>query len=339
MPNMPKSRRFFLLSSLLCLVLFLITLGLLNTKPTVAYAFADTPAATATEPVGDPARGKFLVQLANCALCHSSPKLVAADKTVPLAGGNEFKLGQIGTFYALNLTQLQGWGFAEFDEALRQGIEPYTGRVLAPIMPYHTFHTLSDTDVASIGDYLMSLTPVDNTIPQPQLGPAFAALKPLPAQSIPAVPSDTSVANGAYLAETVINCAQCHSPHDSSGAVIKGRDLSGGTRNFGSTAAPFFAPAILGPVLTAEGYTVDNFVAVFRTGVRPRGVPLAPQMPWRRFGIMPTSDLTAIWNYLQTKKMDSPWPVQTALPTRAATPPATPSLDIAAPTSAATAAQ
>ena len=308
---MPRQYRFMFFSAIVGLVTLLAFLAVTNVTPGIAQT-AGTPAATTSAAEGDPARGKYLVQIAGCDMCHGAPSL-AVNGVVPLAGGREFKLGQLGTFYSFNLTTLQNWSTTDFDRAIRQGLQPRANRVLAPFMPYAIYHFMSDSDVASIGAYLRSLTPVKNDIPPAQIGPGLANLKPLPAASIPSPKADDSADTGRYLVEAVANCGLCHTSRDS-GGVIKGREYSGGRRNYGTQDTPIYPPAILGSVLSAEGYSPENFAATLRLGIRPRGAPLNPAMPWHRYMNMTDTDLAAVWNFLQTRKLDSPWPVQTPPP-------------------------
>ncbi len=310
---MLRHYRFLLISLVTSLAALLVCFGLADAQPVGAFAQATAAATAASEPQGDAARGQYLVQVAGCGGCHGAFKL-ASDKGVPLAGGNEFK-SPLGTFYSPNLTMFQDVTYKDLDKPLRQGISLYSSKVLAPIMPYNTYHNLSDNDVASIAAYLRSLTPVDNNIPASQPGAGMSSLKPLPAQSIAALKMDDSADYGGYLVNVVASCGSCHSSR-SAGA---GRELSGGSRNLGTDDHPIYGPSINGSALMANGYTKENFAATLKLGIRPRGAPLAPQMPWRRFSRMTDSDMAAMWNYLQTKKLDSPWPVQTAAPTAAST--------------------
>lgn len=316
---MLRHYRFLLISLAASIAVLLVCLGLADTQPVSAVGLATAAATSASgaQPQGDAARGQYLVQVAGCGGCHGAFKL-ATDKGVPLAGGNEFK-SPLGTFYSPNLTMFQDVTYSDLDKPLRQGISLYSGKVLAPIMPYNMYHNLSDSDVASIAAYLRSLTPVDNNIPASQPGSGMSSLKALPAQSIAGPKMDDSADNGGYLVNVVAGCGNCHS---SRGAVA-GRELSGGTRNLGTDDHPIYAPSIDGSALVANGYNKDNFAATLKLGIRPRGAPLAPQMPWRRYSRMTDNDLAAIWNYLQTKKLDSPWPIQTAAPTAARTQSAT----------------
>ncbi|MCC7447832.1 MAG: hypothetical protein IT324_10460 [Anaerolineae bacterium] len=292
------------------LLLFSLAIGLIGGL--MGVTLVNVPLSLAQAPTGDVARGKYLVEIGACADCHGAPKL-AVGKDLPLAGGNEFPLGPLGTYYATNLTTLQDWTYQDFDKALRQGIEPKTGRVLAPIMPYLAYHGMSDSDVASVGAYLKSLKPVRNNIPDAKPGPAAAqALQPLPAVSVPTLKIDDSADYGRYLVENVSACGDCHSPRDPSGQFIKGKELAGGGINLSSPDAPVFAPPILGSVLNAQGFTKETFVIAIRSGVYPWGAQLSPLMPWRHYSNMTESDATAIWNFLQTKKLDAPWPVPAA---------------------------
>jgi hypothetical protein len=159
--------------------------------------------------------------------------------------------------------------------------------------------------VAALHAYLQTLTPVTNSVKPSVPGTAAANLKALDAESVPGPVVDTSANYGRYLVETVANCGQCHSPTDAMGAVAPGRELSGGNRNL-SRDQQLFAPSIVGPALNADGFTQQSFIQLFRTGKKPDGTDLAPQMPWRRFGMMSDNDLTAVWNYLQTKQQPAP---------------------------------
>jgi mono/diheme cytochrome c family protein len=324
---MSRQYRFLALSTTFALSTLIFFVALFGAEPATANIQQAT--ADAEGPQGDLERGRYLVQVAGCSGCHGAPNL-ASGGPPPLAGGREFNLGPLGTVYALNLTTLQDWGFEEFDMALRQGIDPYSKRTLLPAMPYMVYHRMSDADVASIGAYLKSLTPVQNDIPAAKLGDAAQNLKPLPQESIPSPAMNSSAAYGQYLVEAVANCGNCHNPRNAAGAVVQGREYSGGTRNLGTQDNPMYAPAITGNALAAEGYSRENFAATLRLGIRPRGAPLAPQMPWRRYANMPDNDLTAVWNFLQSRRLANPWPVQTPAATRAATAAATQAPPVAA---------
>jgi mono/diheme cytochrome c family protein len=314
---MARPNRFFLVSGFVVATAFLAFLAFSNSQPT--SVFAATAAATqaskggaASLPQGNVERGKYLVEIGACADCHGARQLAAEGQEPPLAGGVEFPLGPLGTYYSANLTKLQNWTTEDFFKVLHQGVDPESGRVLAPVMPYMNYAGMSDEDVASIGAYLKTLTPVENNVPEAKPGPAAkVALHPLPGTSVPAVKASTTAAYGKYIVHNVSSCIDCHSPRNPvTQQYIQGRDLAGGGLNLGTDEEPLYASPIIGSVLTAEGYTKDNFIATIRTGVRPWGALLPVQMPWIHFRNMTDNDLTAVWNYLETLKNPGPWPVQ-----------------------------
>ncbi len=312
-----------LLSGVLLLLAILTTLHGDSYKVYAGSARQATTAATEASATGDVARGKYLVPIGACGGCHGNAKL-ATGSDIPLAGGMEFNLGPLGTFYAPNLTILQDWPLENFNKVLHQGIDPEdkNNRVLAPVMPYMSFHGMSDSDVASIAVYLKSLTPVKNDVPEPKPGPvAGFALHALPDVSVPMPTINDTVDYGRYIVENISSCGDCHSPRDRLQQVIKGKELSGGGINLGTNDNPLYATPILGSVLSAEGYTRENFIIALRTGTRPWGARIPSQMPWRYFAGMTDNDLTAVWNFLQTKKLDSAWgaPASSAAATQAAT--------------------
>ncbi len=304
--------RFLLVNAIVGVAACVLFFGLLGDRPTVSARTADA----AQGVKGDAERGKYLVQIGTCMDCHGNFKMTT-DKGVPLAGGTEFNLGPVGKYYSANLTTLQNWKLEDFLKVFHEGIDPQSKRVLAPIMPYESYHGMSDDDVAAIAAYLQSLTPVKNDVPKAEPGPVAAlALHALPAVSVPAQKASDAADYGRYIVENVSACGDCHSPRDATQAKIKGRDLSGGGINLGTNEEPLFASPILGSILTAEGYTHDSFVVALRSGVRPWGAKIPVQMPWRLYANMTDSDITAVWNFLQTKKLDTPWPAPNAIPPR-----------------------
>lgn len=324
---MVTKSRFLLVSGLL------VALGLI-----VAFAVAEkTPALArvvdgqSKQATGSVERGKYLVTVGACVDCHGAPQLAKKGEEPPLAGGAEFNLGPLGTYYAPNLTALQGWTDADFLKAFHEGVDPKSGRVLASIMPYMAYHGLADDDVKSIGAYLQSLTPVKNDVPAAKPGPAAAdVFKALPAESVQMPKADTSAAYGAYLVQHVSACGDCHSPRTPEGAPMPDSlALSGGGINVGGADNPLFATPIRGEQLVAMGYSLETYKIAMRQGVRPWGALIPPVMPYRAFKTYTDDDLTAQWNYLLTLKVVPAWPVpQIGTPL----PPAEPIAATAAPT-------
>ena len=62
--------------------------------------------------------------------------------------------------------EIQGkWSEADIIKAVRTGERP-DGRVLAPVMPYHSYGRLTDADARALVSYLKSLKPVRHQAPK-----------------------------------------------------------------------------------------------------------------------------------------------------------------------------
>lgn len=110
-----------------------------------------------------------------------------------------------------------------------------------------------------------------------------------------------SVQRGDYLANTIMTCANCHTPKGPP-AAIAGKDYSGGL----SWDTPAFA-------VTASNITADKDTGIGNwsaaeirksliDGVRPNGVPLAPIMPYDFYAILTPADADSLVAYLQSLK-------------------------------------
>ncbi len=106
------------------------------------------------------------------------------------------------------------------------------------------------------------------------------------------------LAHGKYLVTRAVPCSDCHSPRDSKGQLIAGRELQGAPIGFkplhpvpGWVTA---APAIAG---LPQGWTFDQAVHFLETGLMPGGGHAGPPMPEFRFN---RYDASAIATYLQS---------------------------------------
>src|ERR1700734_1993707 len=113
--------------------------------------------------------------------------------------------------------------------------------------------------------------------------------------------ADTPVERGAYLVNTIMTCANCHSPKGPPD-VVAGKDFSGGLR-FDAPPFDVTAPNITPDKETGIGaWSDDDIERLLRTGRRPDGVPIAVAMPTGFYDIITDSDLDAIVAYLRTLK-------------------------------------
>jgi mono/diheme cytochrome c family protein len=128
---------------------------------------------TACGAESDIERGRYLVGLGGCNDCHTPGYFFGKPDTKRYLGGSEvgFEIPNLGVFHGPNLTPdketgLGTWTDAQIVAALRTGTRP-DGRILAPIMPWRAFASLTDSDAKAIVAFLKSLPPVNNKVPGP----------------------------------------------------------------------------------------------------------------------------------------------------------------------------
>jgi mono/diheme cytochrome c family protein len=183
----------------------------------------------AEDPTGVPAelkgaslieRGEYLARAADCGPCHT------ADGGAPFAGGRAFVL-PFGTLYSTNITPDKDTGIgnyadADFLNVLHKGVGR-GGTKLYPAMPFASYTSMTDADAQAIKAYLFSLTPVHAPTPantlnfpfnQRSLMGVWALLFNPDKRFEPRTERDAQWNRGAYLAETLGHCGECHTPRN-----------------------------------------------------------------------------------------------------------------------------
>lgn len=163
-------------------------------------------------------RGEYLTRAADCQACHST------EGGQPFAGGRPFVL-PFGTMYSTNITPDKNTGIgdytdAQFIRAMHQGIAR-DGTRLYPAMPYASYTYMTDADALAIKAYLSSLAPVDaprrrNTLSFPfnqrwLMGFWSFFFNP-DKRFAPNTERSAQWNRGAYLAEAMAHCGECHTP-------------------------------------------------------------------------------------------------------------------------------
>jgi len=183
-------------------------------------------------------RGQYLARAADCIACHTAPGGEA------FAGGLAMRT-PFGTLYSTNITPDRKTGIGDFTDAdflrvLHEGVGP-DGAHLYPIMPYEAYAYMTDADALAIKAYLFSLAPVHAVTPRDTLAfpynqrwlMAFWQALYVPHKRFEPRPERSAEWNrGAYLAEALAHCGDCHTPrnrlqaldnHDKfSGTVVSG---------------------------------------------------------------------------------------------------------------------
>ena len=116
-------------------------------------------------------RGEYLANIMDCGGCHTTGALIGKpDPAMYVAGSTVgFQIPGLGIFYPPNLTPdndtgLGKWSEADIIKAVRAGERP-DGRMLAPVMPYHSYAKLNDADANALATYLKSLKPISHQAP------------------------------------------------------------------------------------------------------------------------------------------------------------------------------
>ena len=218
-------------------------------------------------------RGEQVFRAADCAACHSAPKSGAE-----LAGGLAM-VTPMGTLHGTNISPSKDHGIGKWTaddlyRAVATGIGP--GRTnLYPAMPYASYHAITRADADALWVWLMKQPAVEvantaNTMKFPfNIRPAVAFWNVLNRPSPTEAPATgDELVRGKYLVDVLGHCAECHSPRTSTFAMDKGRYLQG------SVLEGAYAPNITPDALAARGWTKDDLVQFFRTGVSAQGVML-----------------------------------------------------------------
>jgi mono/diheme cytochrome c family protein len=267
----------------------------------------------AANPTGVPAelasadivtRGAYLARAADCLVCHTAP----GGKDY--AGGLGFRL-PFGTLYSSNITPDKETGIGNYSDeqflaALHRGIRR-DGARLYPGMPYASYTALTDADVLAIKAYLFSLPPVRSAVPANTLmfpfdqrwGMIFwSALFNPDRRFEPNADRSPEWNRGAYLAEALAHCGECHTPRNLAFA-LDNRD-----KFAGAVAAGWRAYNITSDKATGIGdWSNDDLAAYLSTGhAAGRGTASGPMAEAVDHSLrhLAASDIGAIIAYVRS---------------------------------------
>ena len=282
----------------------------------LAFAGGSTAALSdyhAADPTGVPAelanadlvkRGEYLTRAADCLVCHTVPD------GKPYAGGLAFPL-PFGTLYSTNITPDKETGIGNYSDrdflnAVQHGIRR-DGARLYPAMPFTSYGFLTDKDAVAIKAYLFSLPPVHapnrpDTLSFPFnqrwsmifWSLAFDTSRPF----APNTAQSPEWNRGAYLAEALAHCGECHTPRNLAYAL-------GNRRKFaGEVAAGWRAFDITSDKGSGiGGWSDDDLAAYLSAGhASGHGTAAGPmgEAVDQSFSGMPASDIHALVAYLRS---------------------------------------
>jgi mono/diheme cytochrome c family protein len=196
----------------------------------------------ASDPTGGPAslskaslieRGAYLARAADCMVCHT------AQGGKEYAGGLGFKL-PFGTLYSTNITPDKETGIGNYtDQDFLNAVHRGTrrdGARLYPAMPFTSYTYMTDVDALAIKAYLFSLPPVRAVVPANTLMFPFNQRWAMSFWTVMFNPDvrfepDTSKSpewnRGAYLAEALAHCGECHTPRNLAFALNNRKKFAG----------------------------------------------------------------------------------------------------------------
>ncbi|MBL8838281.1 MAG: c-type cytochrome [Alphaproteobacteria bacterium] len=211
----------------------------------LAFAFACVALLISGNPgraqdAGAVQRGEYLFNVAGCAGCHTT---VQGQQRGPLAAGGRPLATPFGTFYGPNITSdpthgIGRWSEADFIRALRDGVRP-DGAHYFPAFPFTSFTRMTDADMRSLFAYVRTIPavaqpsrPHDVSFPFNirflQFFWKLIFFTRGPFQADPA--RSAEINRGAYLAEALSHCQECHTPRNFLGG-LRGSMAYAGTRD------------------------------------------------------------------------------------------------------------
>jgi mono/diheme cytochrome c family protein len=261
----------------------------------------------ATEQEALVARGDYLVNsIVACGNCHT-PRGADHKPIIEMHLAGAFQVDRAEfTAYAPNITPdretgIGAWSDTEIIRVIREGVRP-DGTIIGPPMPIRVYREMSDTDVRSIVAYLRTVAPVKNSLPRSKYNIPLPESYGPPVDTVPDVPREDTVAYGAYVANALGHCMECHTP------LVKGApDLS----RIGAGGNVFVKPHGMELVAVAANisphpeqgigtWTDEEIKRAITQATSRDGRPLQPAMPFYFYKKISDEDLEAVIAYLRS---------------------------------------
>ncbi len=251
------------------------------------------------------ARGEYVLRISGCIHCHS------AEDGEQLAGGRALET-PFGTFYTPNITShktagIGAWSVDQFQLALHHGVAP-DGSDYYPAFPYTSYTRMSVTDARALHTYILSL-PASGLANRDHelawfLGWRFAArvwkwlffsageFQQRPAQSM-------QWNRGAYIAEAMGHCGECHTPRNLFGALRTDLAYAGNAQGPEDELVPNITPH---EATGIGGWSRDELYQFFEFGELPDGEYAAGSMDPVIEGLrhLTPEDRAALTDYLRS---------------------------------------
>ena len=251
-------------------------------------------------------KGKYIFHASGGCSCHTDTKNDGAF----LAGGRPINT-PFGTFFGTNITPdtatgIGEWTDEDFVRAMTKGLSP-EGNHYFPVFPYTSFHNITQEDLIALKAYLFSIPAISQkNIPHDLILPfgrqaLLMIWKNVVWSPQPLIPNPEQTERwnrGAYIAQALAHCGECHTP----------RNLLGGLKNYlhfsGSKEGPEgeLAPNITPHKITGIGDWTKLDISYFlETGMKPDGdytQGLMAEVIEHGYYYLRVEDLDAVAEYL-----------------------------------------
>lgn len=258
--------------------------------------------------------GEAMFNIGGCASCHAVPN---QPERTSLGGGVAIK-SPFGTFYAPNISPdpndgIGRWSEADFVNAVMNGISP-AGEHYFPAFPYTSYRHARREDVLDLFAYLKTLPPVAGKVRDHDVGFPFnirrniGIWKLLFMDDRPFVADDAKSQpwnRGGYLVNSFGHCAECHSPRNALGGVIRGERFAGGPNPEGEGWVPNITQKHVGD------WSAKDIAHFLKTGELPDGDSAGGAMRRviKNVSLLSDEDLAAMAEYIKSlPAVDGPMP-------------------------------
>jgi mono/diheme cytochrome c family protein len=253
-------------------------------------------------------RGEYVLKASGGCACHGDP----ASGNASLSGGRPIKT-PFGIIYGTNITPdgetgIGSWSDEDFLRAMREGTSP-EGEPYYPVFPYTSFTRMNDRDLLDLKAYLFSLPAVRKENREPEFGFPYNSRASVrvwrglhfePERFVPDPAKSEEWNRGAYLAQAVAHCGECHTPRTFMGATDEDRKYAGSVEGPEGELAPNITP----DEKTGIGrWSATDVVWFLQTNLLPDGDStqgLMAEVIDKGYRHLEESDLKAIAVYLKS---------------------------------------
>jgi len=261
----------------------------------------------------DAAAGQRIFWAGGCASCHAGlvgGKRATGDDRLLLGGGLELDT-PFGVFRVPNISPhprdgIGSWSVTDFVNAVQRGLSP-GGRHYYPSFPYTSYVRMPARDVMDLYAFIATLPAVEGTAPAHSLRfpwsfrRGIGAWKRLYLDDRPVIPvksdGDDLLMRGRELVDGAGHCAECHTPRNRFGGLVRERWLAGAPTLDGEGSVPNITPA----GKDVSSWTASDIEYYLETGFTPEFDTVGGPMVAVQEGIaeLPGSDRAAIAAYLK----------------------------------------